>query len=887
MSEHDSPAGGSQAELDRLRGRIAQLEDELARERADRHRQVQALAESEERYRLHFENASDVICALDREMRITSISPSVLRVVGYPAEGLIGRPFAETGIIHPGDISRALTEATAVLRGQTMQTEFRTVHRDGHEVVGEFNASPLLSGGEIIGLVVVIRDITERRRAKQERGHQLRLWQTLIDAIPQPVFYKDLDRRYLGCNEAFCRGLGLKREQIVGRRAEDIVAPELADEYRAKDEELLRTGGSQTYEFSKPDAEGRRQTVIFHRTVFQDEQAAPAGLVSTSTDITWHKRLEEDLRLSEAKIRALLAALPDRVVRISRDGTYLETLSQKETAVWLNDGVVGKKVEQVPPPDRATQIRKALNATFATGQVQAFEYEVTLPSGDVRCREGRVAMVKEDEAIIVIRDITAAKRAEEALRRTADELQTLMELAPTPIWVADAPDCRAMRGNREAYRLNELPVPADLSVSFESAKWRGGRRFFRNKVELSMDQLPLQRAAAEGVEIRGEEIEVALPSGRRVAILGNASPLRDANGRIRGAISSFTEITERKRMEDELRRSEARNRAIIAALPDTMYSITRGAVYGPMISDRGFKPIYPWSEYYQGRRVRDVTPPEFADRIDALIAQAFETGQVQTIEYDLLDPHTGQTRYREARYSVSGPDELLCLARDITARKRAEQQLRSLASQLSLAEERERRRIAGQLHDRIGQALALAKIQLGHVRRARMSAHARSHLEQALGLIEQTIADARSLTFELSPPILYELGFEPAVEWLAEQVARQYEVQIDVQDDGRRPAIPDDLRIVLFQAFRELLINAAKHAQAGLIRVATAHEERHIRLEIADDGIGFDPAAVERTRHGFGLFSIGERLASLGGRLEIESSPGKGSRLVLTAATGA
>jgi len=344
------------------------------------------------------------------------------------------------------------------------------------------------------------------------------------------------------------------------------------------------------------------------------------------------------------------------------------------------------------------------------------------------------------------------------------------------------------------------------------------------------------------------------------------------------------DITDRKRMERELNDRLAENRALIQAFPDQMLYFSREGVYLEVLQVGQFEySIDP--RKYIGKHVRQVLPPEDCLRFEPVLAAAMDTGKIQTYEYSVTLADRGG-RHREARVIPVDGQRVLVVTRDITDRKIAEQRLRSLTSQLALAEERERRRIAGELHDRIGQALALAKIRLGHVRRARIPARARGHIEQIHELIEQTITDARSLIFELSPPILYELGFAPAVEWLAEQIARQYEVRVDVQDDGRRIELGDDVRIVLFQAVRELLINAAKHARARLIRVVMTGQDGRIQVEVADDGIGFDPSAVQLGRHGFGLFSTRERMASLGGRLEMESSPGRGSRIVVTAPAG-
>jgi len=227
------------------------------------------------------------------------------------------------------------------------------------------------------------------------------------------------------------------------------------------------------------------------------------------------------------------------------------------------------------------------------------------------------------------------------------------------------------------------------------------------------------------------------------------------------------------------------------------------------------------------------------------------------------------------------------LEAEIAERKRTEEkihsyqeQLRSLASELSLTEERERRAIATDLHDHIGQILALTKIKLGELQQ---QAKGRT-LEEIRELVEQSIQYTRSLTFELSPPILYELGFQAAVEWLAEQMQEKHGIRISVNGNHAVGPLSDDIRMFLFKAVRELLLNVAKHAQARQTTVSIRQEGENLRIAVADDGVGFDVSQLEGpsgSTRGFGLFSVRERSNHFGGQLEINSQPGKGTTAIL------
>jgi signal transduction histidine kinase len=235
------------------------------------------------------------------------------------------------------------------------------------------------------------------------------------------------------------------------------------------------------------------------------------------------------------------------------------------------------------------------------------------------------------------------------------------------------------------------------------------------------------------------------------------------------------------------------------------------------------------------------------------------------------------------------------LNQEIGIRKRAESQvaayqdnLRSLASSLSLAEERERRRLAVYLHDQIGHTLALANIKLGELLKSLPANYPGSHtteLEKAGTLLEQAIRDTHSLTFKISSPILYELGLDAAVEWLTEQTQKDHGISVRFISDGRPYHLDDDVRVLLFQAANELLVNVVKHAQAQNVEISIRREGENLKLEVGDNGLGFHTALTEphrQARCGFGLFSIRERLRSYGGVLEVQSKPGAGTHVILT-----
>jgi len=228
---------------------------------------------------------------------------------------------------------------------------------------------------------------------------------------------------------------------------------------------------------------------------------------------------------------------------------------------------------------------------------------------------------------------------------------------------------------------------------------------------------------------------------------------------------------------------------------------------------------------------------------------------------------------------------------DVTERKKAEEKihvyqkrLRSLASKLTLVEERERRRLATELHDSIGQLLALCRIKLGELGRVTPSFDSRPLLEEIGDLLDQMIKYIRSLTLQLGPPVLYELGLETALEWLVEYMQERYRIQTEFEVDGEVKSVDEELRVFLFRAVQELMVNIAKHAKTDKAKVSVGWENESIYLSVEDRGVGFNTSILDTPSGkdtGFGLFSIRERIEQFGGELSIQSKPGEGTQISL------
>jgi signal transduction histidine kinase len=216
--------------------------------------------------------------------------------------------------------------------------------------------------------------------------------------------------------------------------------------------------------------------------------------------------------------------------------------------------------------------------------------------------------------------------------------------------------------------------------------------------------------------------------------------------------------------------------------------------------------------------------------------------------------------------------------------------LQLLSAQLSLAEEAERRRIAEMLHEDLQQLLVAARMQLAALCRTPDASEREPIAREIADALERSFRLTRSLSVELAPPVLYEHGLAAALEWLAAETRKNYDVEVTVETDPSANPKAADVRIFLFRAVRELLLNSVKHAVGSALHVTMQHlRPDKVRIIVADGGPGFDPTSLDAqltSSQKFGLFNIRERVSSFGGEFHINSSPKRGTQITLSLRRG-
>jgi PAS domain S-box-containing protein len=298
--------------------------------------------------------------------------------------------------------------------------------------------------------------------------------------------------------------------------------------------------------------------------------------------------------------------------------------------------------------------------------------------------------------------------------------------------------------------------------------------------------------------------------------------------------------------------------------------------------------------------VYDREPKEIPQKYFEMDRQLFEHPGVQHYEGKMMNASGELRNIIFNKATIIGEDGsvngLVGIMMDITEKKKSDerieqyhQRLGELASQLALAAENERHRFADELHDITGQNLALAKIKLSELKDLTDEddmEQRKDRFDYVLQLIDEAARSTRSLTFELSPPILYELGFEATAEWLGEQILKRYNIACHFEDDRQHKPLTDDIKVLLYLSLREVIVNIAKHSKASNATLSVRREGDTISVSVSDDGVGFDASATDyqiMKAASFGLFSTRERLERMGGQLKITSQPGQGTTVTMIA----
>lgn len=350
----------------------------------------------------------------------------------------------------------------------------------------------------------------------------------------------------------------------------------------------------------------------------------------------------------------------------------------------------------------------------------------------------------------------------------------------------------------------------------------------------------------------------------------------DHHGRVIEYQGVGRDITNQRRAEIALRTAEARNTAILRAIPDLMFILRRDGTYLDYHA-RDPSELFAPPEQFLGKTLREVMPAELAEMMMEAVERSCATNDPVVIEYELT---VSERRYYEARLVPSGNDQVLTIVREVTDARRARELNRALAGRLIVSQEEERQRIARELHDDLSQKIAVLNIDIDRLSHQMPPSEHRTWLRRISTQVAEIADHVHDLSYELHPVRLKTLGLLESLKVLCSEFSNQREVTVSFTgtDDDVPLGIDPAISLCLYRIAQEALHNVARHSQSDRASVRLYREAGDICLQIRDAGVGFEPHSSRQT--GLGLVSMRERVAVLNGKLVVHTAVGRGTGIV-------
>ena len=803
-------------------------------------------------------------------------------------------------------------------RGETVHLEDQLFRISRHGCMEDayftLSYSPIRSeGGRIGGTLIILLETT---KAKEQT---LRLLETvreekdrlasLIGSISDEVWFADMEKQFTLANPSARREFGIKENKLIEveklAHALEVYNPDgtpraveeapplraLRGEVVMNQEEIIRT-----------PATGELRHRQVSSTPVRNAAGAIIGSVSVVRDITALKQAERALLESEQRYRAIGESIDFGMWVCAPDGRN----------VYASDSflkLVGLTQEQcsnfgwgdVLHPEDAERTIAAWRECVRTEGTWDIEHRFRGVDGRWHPILARGVPVRDENGLIkcwagINLDISKQKQAEDSIRKANAELEQRVQERTAKLTEALQTLRQTGAYTRSLIEASLDPLVTigrdgtitDVNAATETATGRArqeliGTDFSTYFTEPEKARTGYLQVFKEG-SVRDYPLEICHRDGRTIPVLYNAALYRDEAGQVVGIFAAARDITKRIRTEKALRRSEQEFRTLAETVPQIVWA-TRPDGCNIYFNQK-------WVDY-TGLTLEESyghgwnTPFHPDDRQRAW--EAWKHATQDDAPYSLecrLRRADGIYRWwlirGEPMRDANG--EILKwfgTCTDIEDLKQASEQLRRITSELMIAEQRERQRLAQVLHDGLQQILVAAKFRLAYVPRSKNVRHA---TDEVIELIDTAIETSRSLTAELSPPILLQRDLFLALEWLARWMHDKYELEVTLLAVKKIEPLKEEISLLLFQAARELLFNVVKHAGVKAARVQVNQLGGHILMTIEDEGTGFEPNQLRAEgghSGGIGLFGIRERLLYVGGHMEIDSVPGQGSRFKL------
>ena len=549
--------------LSRLCPAIAR-ELEEAKVRVQRKRVGEDLEESENKYRLSFENVTDVIYTIDNDLNILSLSPSVERILGYKPQDFIGRPVSDLGnILTPESFEQAIADISVILKGETIPaTIYRFIAKDGTIKYGEVSGSPMMRNGKIIGIISVARDITDRKMAEEKVRESEEKYRTILENIEDGYYEVDLNGNFTFFNASACRILGYPQEEMMGMNNRQFTDKENATKLFKTFNEVYRTGQpAKEFDWQVIRKDGTKRYIEVSVSLQKHSLGKPIGFQGIARDITERKRAEDALQGSEKYFKEITENSSDIIVITDKNGDikYCSRSTERFTG-YKPEELIGRNVIRVIHPD---DVKRAVGdfgkAILAKDSAIPNGFRIVHKDGSERYFEGLGKNFLDNPVvagfIMNVHDITERKQAEEKLRRSEEKYRNIIENMQEGYFELDRAGNFTFVNEAECRNLG---YPREELIGMNN-------RHYQDETTAQKTYQLFIRLYRTGEPVKASDVEIIRKNGTKGFNEISVSLIRDPEGKPIGFRGISRDITERKQAEEERKQSFERMRKALGA----------------------------------------------------------------------------------------------------------------------------------------------------------------------------------------------------------------------------------------------------------------------------------------------------------------------------------
>ena len=603
-------------------------------------------------------------------------------------------------------------------------------------------------------------------------------------------------------------------------------------------------------------------------------------MISTVQDVTEKRMAQKKTEENEKKFRAIFENSLTAIMVADDDGNYLSVNKaaenvfgySREELLTMNVG----DLRSLTHEDARTQYREYMEKKQETG-----EFEFLDKKGKKRTVMYHAVRIGENFNLSVMMDISLRKEAETKLKENETKFSTLFRLNPVASVFTRFSDGKILEVNQSYCRL----------FGYSKEELLDGKISSLNLWEKPENRVEMLETLQQKKFIYGYEARALHKNGSIIVALSYLQ-LVELRGE-KAIIAIIVDVTEKKKKERELKESKNLLEKTVNNLNEVVIVADRDR--NVLMANLALNKVFGYQpEEIMGRKtlMLHVDEEKFNELARAGRGDLEEKGIYRT-RYPMkrkdgavIDTEITTTVIVEKDGWQSG---IISVIRDITEQLKNERRLekyqdslKQLTTELSLTEEKQRKQIAANIHDHLSQLLVISKMKLDNLEKELDSEDAKKELTTVNSYISEALEKSRKITYELSPPVLYELGLVETMHWMVEKVEEEQGIHATFKSDVEKLDFPESTLIIVFRIIQELVNNVLKHARAGKLEIVFQKTDNKLHVAVEDNGKGFKTDGLKDPKFqqgGFGLFAVKERVRNLGGRFEVHSGPGNGTNV--------